>query len=240
VTNGAKQVAPDILEEPLAAVPHGLPGRLIAFSGVDGSGKTTLLEHTRRWLEQQWGVAATRVVMPSLAARREPLFQTLMYDPDSIARATIDPLAVALLVMADRRQMLFGDIMPRLARGEAVLCDRYVYCTLTDAAARGLDGRDALHRLAELFPRPDLSLVMDADAGLVLQRIRSRPAEYEMYVDEALLRRTVETVRTFAAANGFEVVPTNGEPEETFEQHVLPLLEQVVGLPAPPVRAALA
>ena len=236
MTAGPKRVALDVLEEPLAAAPHRLAGRLIAFSGVDGSGKTTLLEHTKRWLKRQCGLAASRVVMPSLTARRHPLFQTLMYDADPVARATVDPLAVALLIMADRRQLLFGDVLPRLARGEAVLCDRYVYCTLTDAAARDLEGRDALHRLAELFPRPDLSFVMDADADVVLKRIRSRPSEQEMYVDEALLRRTVQTVRAFAAANGFEVVPTDGEPEETFEQHVLPLLEQVA-FPAPALRA---
>lgn len=104
------------LEQPLS--PSGIStGRFISLEGGDGSGKTT----QAKALAAMLGAKATRALgggetQAGLALR------DLILDPDY--RWT--PMAEALLTISIYRETLVHSILPALAAGEWVVCDRWL------------------------------------------------------------------------------------------------------------------
>lgn len=90
-----------------------------------------------------------------------------------------DPRAELLLMTAARVQHVEQVIRPALAAGRVVLCDRYLGSTLAyQGAGRGLATTDilALHHMFLGDLRPHLTLVIDVDPAVGLDRSRSRLA----------------------------------------------------------------
>ena len=140
-------------------------GRFISFEGIDGAGKSTHIEAL---------AARLRARGSELVCTREPggtpLAEKLR---DLMLHATMDPLTEALLVFAARRDHLNEVIVPALARGNTVLCDRFTDASFAyQGAGRGLD--DAMLRQLESWVQgtlqPDLTLWFDVPPGLAAQR----------------------------------------------------------------------
>lgn len=148
-------------------------GRFISFEGIDGAGKSTHIEAL---------AARLRARGSELVCTREPggtpLAEKLR---DLMLHATMDPLTEALLVFAARRDHLNEVIVPALARGNTVLCDRFTDASFAyQGAGRGLD--DAMLRQLESWVQgtlqPDLTLWFDVPPGLAAQRrAGARPAD---------------------------------------------------------------
>ena len=87
--------------------------------------------------------------------------------------AAMDPLTEALLVFAARRDHLQQVILPALARGDTVLCDRFTDASFAyQGAGRGL-GTEVLGWLEAQVQghlRPDLTLWFDVPPALAQQR----------------------------------------------------------------------
>jgi dTMP kinase len=80
-------------------------------------------------------------------------------------------------------------IMPALARGEWVLCDRYTDATRAyQGAGRGVaaDEIESLARIAHPGLAPDLTLLLDLPAEEGLARTRRRGAGGDRFEDEDL------------------------------------------------------
>lgn len=144
-------------------------GRLIAFEGVEGAGKSTQLELLRQALEK----AGHRVV-----TTREPGGTPVGEQVRSILldrASTLHPRAEALLFAAARAQLVEQVIRPALARGEVVLCDRYLHSSLAyQGAARGL-GQEPIaeiNRFATAGLLPDLVVLLQLDPATGLERGR--------------------------------------------------------------------
>lgn len=148
-------------------------GRFISFEGIDGAGKSTHIEAL---------AARLRAGGSQLVCTREPggtpLAEKLR---DLMLHSTMDPLTEALLVFAARRDHLNEVIVPALARGHTVLCDRFTDASFAyQGAGRGLD--DALLSQLESWVqgtlRPDLTLWFDVPPVLAAQRrAGARPAD---------------------------------------------------------------
>ncbi|HET7839039.1 MAG TPA: dTMP kinase, partial [Rectinemataceae bacterium] len=85
-----------------------------------------------------------------------------------------DPGTVAHLFAADRHEHLYGasGIVERLGRGEAVVCDRYIFSSL---AYQGVAcGPELPLRLNRDFPLPELLLFFDLEPELSMGRIGHR------------------------------------------------------------------
>src|SRR5919204_5984469 len=104
----------------------------VTFGGLEGSGKTTQAELLRARLEADGD---------DVVATREPGGTQL---GDSIRDLVLHgghvvPWAEALLYAASRAQHVEEVIRPALARGAAVICDRYVDSSVAyQGVARGL------------------------------------------------------------------------------------------------------
>ncbi|MEP4523647.1 MAG: dTMP kinase, partial [Alloalcanivorax venustensis] len=112
-----------------------MSGRFITLEGGEGAGKSSNLA----WLAERLrdaGVAVTVTREPGGTDLAERIRQVLL-DPGPEA---MDDTTELLLVFAARAQHLAALIRPALARGEWVLCDRFMDATWAyQGAGRGLD-----------------------------------------------------------------------------------------------------
>ncbi|MDP3138570.1 MAG: dTMP kinase, partial [Burkholderiaceae bacterium] len=109
-----------------------VPGRFISFEGIDGAGKSTHIETLAQWIrERGHEVLLTRE--PGGTPLAEQLRELVLHQP-------MDPLTEALLVFAARRDHLQQKVLPALARGVTVLCDRFTDATFAyQGGGRGFD-----------------------------------------------------------------------------------------------------
>jgi len=142
-------------------------GRFVTFEGIDGSGKST---QARRLAVALTGagreVCLTRE--PGGSPGAEEIRRLLVEgDPGRWSAET-----EILLFTAARRDHLEKTILPELAKGVTVICDRFADSTrVYQGAARGdLRGTvDTLHRLM-IGREPDLTIILDMDPGSALAR----------------------------------------------------------------------
>ena len=150
-------------------------GVFITLEGADGCGKSTQAALVADALEAR-GREVVRLREPGGTAISEKI-RALLLDPDN---AEMVPECELLLYEASRAQLTRQVIGPALARGAAVLCDRYYDSTYAyQAGGRGLG--DNLVRRANLLGScgivPDRTLVLDLEPTLAYARATSGGAD---------------------------------------------------------------
>lgn len=153
-------------------------GRFISFEGIDGSGKSTqarMLAETLR--SEGHEVVLTRE--PGGSPGAEDIRKLVLEgDPDRwSAHSEI------LLFTAARRDHLERTILPALAEGKMVICDRFadstrMYQGLSRGNLRALV--DELHRLM-IGREPDLTILIDMDPAKGLSRALGRGGSEERF-----------------------------------------------------------
>ncbi len=149
-----------------------MKGTFITFEGIEGSGKSTQIALLATSLTS----TGMRIVLT-----REPggspigdQVRKILLDP---ANRALDPTAELLLYAASRAQHLHELILPALADGMTVLCDRFSDATLAyQGYGRGLDIEmiRSLDRIVTAGMRPDLTLLFDIEAAAGIARARGR------------------------------------------------------------------
>lgn len=140
----------------------------ITLEGIEGSGKTTQLEHIVDYLKGR-GCECIVTREPG-GTRIGKKIRSILLDPDS---REIDPMTELLLYMADRSQHINEIIIPHLASGKLVLCDRYYDATLVyQGYARGIDIEiiQRLHRWVLKDLNPDVTILLDLEPQIGLER----------------------------------------------------------------------
>jgi dTMP kinase len=139
--------------------------RFVTLEGGEGAGKSTVLAALRGAFEDV-GIQALYTREPGGTPLAEQLRAMVLHEP-------MEPLTEALLVFAARRDHLIHHILPALARGETVLCDRFTDATFAyQGGGRGFD----LAVLAQLETwvqqgrQPDLTLWFDLPAQQAADR----------------------------------------------------------------------
>lgn len=140
----------------------------ITFEGPEGSGKTTQIELLSGYLEEKgYSVIATRE--PGGTSIGDQI-RTILLDPRNNEML---PASEALLFSAARAQIVNQVILPHLAQGDIVLCDRYADSTLAyQGYGHGLD-LETLHTITVLATeelKPDLTVYLDIDVEEGLRR----------------------------------------------------------------------
>lgn len=158
----------------------GGKGRFITFEGIDGSGKSTQARLLAEALRAEGrDVILTREPGGSPGAE-EIRALVLQGDPDRWSAET-----ELLLFTAARRDHLERTILPALAKGKVVICDRFADSTrMYQGLSRG-DLRakvDALHELM-IGMEPDLTLLIDMDPAAALARAKARQTAEERFED---------------------------------------------------------
>ena len=153
-------------------------GRFITLEGGEGAGKSTCLAFVREQLEH----SGRRVVVtrePGGTELGEQIRDLLLHGRDSMCVDT-----ELLLMFAARAEHLATVILPALANGNDVLCDRFTDATYAyQGGGRGVpDARiHVLENWVQGDVRPDLTLLLDlpVEQGLARAGNRSVPDRFE-------------------------------------------------------------
>jgi dTMP kinase len=207
-------------------------GLFITFEGTDGSGKTTQM----RRLAQRLRAAGSKV-LETAEPGGTPIGEQIRAILLDNRNHELDRRAEMLLYFASRAQNVHQWILPHLATGGIVLCDRFTDSTLAyQGGGRGL-GADtvlALHRIACGALQPSITIYLDIEIEAGLARARARREKLDRMDDQSLdFHRSVRAayLRLAAAApDRFRVIDASPDPD-TVERNVwetiAPALEAV-------------
>lgn len=151
-------------------------GVFVTVDGPGGVGKSTVTAAVAAQLrELRYEVHATREPTDT------PLGNLARHGTD-----TYQGITMAHLIAADRHQHLEVEIRPALARGEIVLCDRYLASSLV---LQGIDGlsTDTVWEINSHADRPDLSVILTGDPNVIACRLHDRGthSRYERLTDSS-------------------------------------------------------
>ncbi len=187
------------------------PGLFISFEGIDGAGKSTHITGLADAFKAQ-GRAVTLTREPGGTPLAEKLRTLVLNDP-------MDPLTEALLMFAARRDHLGCVILPALARGDVVLCDRFTDATFAyQGGGRGFDEAvlKELERMVQTSPvqaalvQPALTVWFDLAPEEAAKRLagarvpdkfESQPVEFFRRVANGYARRQQGEPGRFARIN---------------------------------------
>jgi dTMP kinase len=148
----------------------------ITFEGLDGSGKTTQLKHLAAALESD-GHRVVTLRQPGGTPLGDRIRSILLDSRSEAALGSISPESEMALMFADRAQALREIILPALADGSIVLCDRYTDSSEAyQGAGRGLgSGRIlTMHRAVCNNVQPNLTILLLPPLASSLRRARRR------------------------------------------------------------------
>jgi dTMP kinase len=151
-------------------------GLFITFEGLDGSGKTTQIRHLAASLEAA-GLPVVTLRQPGGTALGDRIRSVLLDSRSEADLGSIAPEAEMALMFADRAQSLREVILPALARGSIVLCDRYTDSSEAyQGAGRGLGTERilAMHRAVCNDIQPGLTILLLPRLQSSLYRARRR------------------------------------------------------------------
>ena len=153
-------------------------GLFLSFEGIDGAGKSTHIDA----LAEAFRAAGRQVTLtrePGGTPLAEKIRALALHEP-------MDALTEALLMFAARRDHLQRVIVPALARGDVVLCDRFTDATFAyQGGGRGFDwqslstlellAQDAVGLEADFIQKPlvqpDLTLWFDVPPAVAAERL---------------------------------------------------------------------
>lgn len=202
--------------------------RFVVLEGLDGAGTTTQLKLIDAALAKaaipHW-ITCEPTDLPSGRLVRQVLRGEVEARPETLAR----------LFAADRNEHLYGKggIVERLALGELVICDRYVFSSL---AYQGLSCGPELPRLLNgAFPLPELLIYFGIPAAVSMSRVEGRESR-EIFETEPIQERVsslYESVVSDYEARGLSVLRVDASlPIEEVSARILRGLARLVGAKA--------
>jgi len=201
-------------------------GKFLTFEGLDGSGKSTQVEKLARSLRAH-GVFVTVTREPGGTAAGEKIRDVLLHS----ATSGLSPLAEMALMFAARAQHIHEVILPALAEGRVVLCDRFTDSTEAyQGGGRKLGSKPVLllHEILSGNLQPDLTILLDNEAGFSVERARRRNRKHKSTRSEKDENRFEQESRAFFGRvrsaylaiaarepNRVQVIDARGTPGET-------------------------
>ena len=153
-------------------------GKFITLEGIDGAGKSTHLRRIARFLRRR-GVKLKVTREPGGTTAGEKLRRLVLG-----SKGGLNPETETLLMFAARREHLDKVIVPALAAGQWVLCDRFTDATYAyQAAGSGVSWKKigVLERWTQEGLQPDLTILFDVSPNLGRRRAgrRKNPDRFE-------------------------------------------------------------
>ncbi len=143
-----------------------MKGKFVVLEGIDGAGKSTHVDFIAQAIGRHHGVEVVVTREPGGTPLAEKLRELVLHE-------SMDVETEVLLVTAARRDHVRSVIVPALAAGRWVLCDRFVDSTRAYQGGGGgldLEWIDNLSRHAVAGCWPDRVYLFDAPADLAARR----------------------------------------------------------------------
>ncbi len=171
----------------------------IVVEGLDGSGKTTQIKHLRDYFQAR-GEACHLTAEPTDLPTGTFIRRVLR------GQERVDPRTLAALFAADRVEHLFHateGMLAKLAAGYHVISSRYYFSSLA-YQSEYVDPAwvASLNRLAKATLPADLTLFLDLDPEVSMQRIAGRGEGSELFETLEKLRQVREDFHQAFAVYG--------------------------------------
>lgn len=207
-----------------------MTGKFISFEGGEGSGKSTQIALLAQAFETA-GIAHVNTREPGGTGGAERIRSLLVSGDEAW-----DPVAETLLFYAARLDHVNKLIKPALAAGKHVICDRFADSTLVyQGVGKGLPEEyvQMLHRMTLGNFKPSLTLILDIDPAIGLERAQSRRGNETRF--EALGLEFHQRVRAgFMGIGGREAgrcaVVDAGLPPDAVHAQVKEIVRQRLGI----------
>lgn len=192
-------------------------GKFIAVEGIDGCGKTSLIQS---YVSDHLGAPIKAIGQPSYngyggqireAAVRGVRLQN-EYD----------------LFLRDRHDIMC-DVRIANACGVHVISDRHY---LSTAAYQSFSGERSVERIIEenesMFGMPDLTIILDLDPEVSIDRMKQRGALDVFDADRALLEHCAKVYKDYIDSDRVVHLDASGEFEYVLKELFTPILDKVL------------
>lgn len=186
----------------------------IAFEGIDGSGKST----QARLLTDYWRALnyPVHLTFEPSNQRIGALVRTIIQ-----GRHKADPRTLAALFAADRLDHLLDEevgMLKHLAEGTHVITDRYYFSSYAyHSLAMDMDWIIELNRQSAAIRRPDLTVFIDVEPAVSMERIRAGRQALDLFETEDQLQKVKalydEAFQRMAGSEKIVRIDGNGSPE---------------------------
>jgi dTMP kinase len=152
-------------------------GKFLVVEGIDGAGKSTHLEFICQQIRAARGVDVMLTREPGGSPLAEQIRELILHQP-------MDGPTEVLLAFAARRDHLEKKILPALACGTWVVCDRFTDSTLAyQGGGRGvpLDWIESIAQVVHGGLVPDRVYLFDAPAALAAERRAQRAGHVDRF-----------------------------------------------------------
>jgi dTMP kinase len=193
-------------------------GKFIVFEGIDGSGKGTQIKKLQNYFEQN-GIKTITTCEHTRDLPVGKLIETTLNGGEKM-----DPLALQLCFVADRRDHYKKVIEPAIERGEFVISDRYYGSTV---AYTEEEYKQMMLELNEnVVPRADLTIFLDIDAEMAIKRIDDGRFTKTIFERKEKLEQCRNSYLWFCERMGDGVVIVGGNRDvEIVHQEILKKLK---------------
>lgn len=185
------------------------PGTFIVVEGADGAGTTTMSEKIADELDCFYTFEPTD---NPVGAKVDEMISGEEHSAETIA----------LGFASDRMIHLEEEIIPRLKKGETVVCDRYYHSSLVYQSVMGLDF-EWIRELNRRALRPDLTIILDVSAETGMGRVESRGPDGNIFEDLSFQEKVVVRYRQLGERLDENVKQIDGSEsvDEVFEKAML-------------------
>ena len=194
-------------------------GAFVVFEGIDGSGKGTQIKKLKKRLESE-GYPIFRTAEPSDSPIGSLIHQIM------IGRIHTSNDVLASLFVADRLDHIQNDVNGLekfLSRGINVISDRYYFSSFAyQSVDLPMEYIIRAHEPVMQKLRPDLTVFIDVDPDITMQRIEANRLTKELFEETDRLRETrsryFEAFARLKEEENVVIVSGDRPPEEIAEE----------------------
>ena len=194
-------------------------GFFISLEGGEGAGKSTQHRRIVEWLSSQ-GRTVIEAREPGGTPVSEQIRQVLL----DTRNAGLNATAELLLMFAARSQLVEEVILPALADGNVIVCDRFADASYAYQGGGRQLGAETVAKVEQLVLKdlqPDLTLLFDVPVELGMTRVAGRGEADRFEVESVrFFKRVRKAYLERAAANPqrFKIIDASRDQEEVWSQ----------------------
>lgn len=193
-------------------------GKFVVIDGIGACGKDTQVEMLEKYLKDKGAdVLATR------EHTRDTPTGILIEKIIKKQEDQIDPQALQLLFISDRRNHFVKVIKPALDEGKLVIGNRFYPVNVAFSASEWREKFLEINKM--VVDRPDLVIIVDVPATVAIERMNKR-GDPDIFDKVEIMERNREGYRWYMENSGDKVLVVDGNrTREEIHQEIVKILE---------------